>query len=116
MWKAKRKSRRRKNDRKMEECEEFRKKREQYIAKIERMKREFEEFIEKREQQKKKRQEAVQELIEDFSFISEMRDATKEEQESVNKYINSISKDTGINFWNILGESECDCNSKNRRS
>ena len=49
MWKAKRKSKKRKNDRKMYECEEFRQERERYIADLERRKREFEEFIEKRE-------------------------------------------------------------------
>lgn len=49
MWKAKRKSKKRKNDKKMFECEEFRQEREKYIADIERMKREFEEFLEKRE-------------------------------------------------------------------
>ena len=49
MWKAKRKSKKRKNDRKMFECEEFRQKRERYIADLERRRREFEEFLEKRE-------------------------------------------------------------------
>lgn len=49
MWKAKRKSKKRKNDRKIYECEEFTQKRERYIAELERQKREFEEFIEKRE-------------------------------------------------------------------
>ena len=49
MWKAKRKSKKRKNDRKMFECEEFRQERKRYIADLERRRREFEEFIEKRE-------------------------------------------------------------------
>ena len=31
-----------------------------------------------------------------------MRDATKEERESVDKYIKSISKPTGVNFFAIL--------------
>ena len=31
-----------------------------------------------------------------------MRDATKEEQESVNRYVESISKPTGINFYDLL--------------
>lgn len=35
-----------------------------------------------------------------------MRDATKEEQEKVNKYIESISIDTGINFWDLLEKAE----------
>lgn len=30
-----------------------------------------------------------------------MRDATKQEQESVNNYIRSISKDTGVNFFDL---------------
>lgn len=30
-----------------------------------------------------------------------MRDATKEEQESINEYINSIAIDTGVNFFDI---------------
>ena len=30
-----------------------------------------------------------------------MRDATYEEQESINKYIDTISKDTGVNFFNL---------------
>ena len=38
----------------------------------------------------------------DLSFLDEMRDATTEEQEGVNAYINSISHDTGINFFNYL--------------
>ena len=49
MWKAKRKSKKRKNDRKMFECEEFRQERERYKAELERRRCEFEEFIEKRE-------------------------------------------------------------------
>ena len=35
-----------------------------------------------------------------------MRNATKEEQEKVNKYIESISVDTGINFWDLLEKAE----------
>ena len=49
MWKAKRKSKKRKNDRKMFECEEFRQERERYKAELERRRCEFEEFLEKRE-------------------------------------------------------------------
>ena len=30
-----------------------------------------------------------------------MRDATKQEQESINNYIKSISKDTGVNFFDL---------------
>lgn len=57
MWKAKRKSKRRKNDKKMFECEEFRQERERYKAELERRKREFEEFIEKREKLEKIKEE-----------------------------------------------------------
>ena len=32
----------------------------------------------------------------------EMREATPEELESVNNYIKSISKPTGVNFWDIV--------------
>ena len=49
MWKAKRKSKKRKNARKMFECEESRQARERYKAELERRRCEFEEFIEKRE-------------------------------------------------------------------
>lgn len=45
-WKAKRKSKRRKNNKKMHECEEFKQMREICINKTEQYKREFEEFIE----------------------------------------------------------------------
>ncbi len=31
----------------------------------------------------------------------EMRNATPEEQASINKYIKSISRDTGVNFFDI---------------
>ena len=31
-----------------------------------------------------------------------MREATKEERESVNRYIESISKPTGVNFFDLL--------------
>lgn len=35
---------------------------------------------------------------------AQMRDATKEEQESVNGYISSISKPTGVNFYDELNK------------
>ena len=46
--------------------------------------------------------------IEDVAYelFGTMRDATKEEQENVNKYIDGISVDTGINFYNICKENE----------
>ena len=53
MWKAKRKSKKRKNDRKIHECEEFKRMREIWINKTEQYKREFEEFIERRERVEK---------------------------------------------------------------
>ena len=57
MWKAKRKSKKRKNDRKMFECEEFRQERERYITDIERRIREFDEFLEKRDKLKRLKEE-----------------------------------------------------------
>lgn len=53
MWKAKRKSKKRKNDRKIHECEEFKRMREIWINKTEQYKREFEGFIERRERVEK---------------------------------------------------------------
>lgn len=38
------------------------------------------------------------------SVIIKMRDATPEERESIYKYINSISKPTGVDFWNLEQE------------
>lgn len=35
-----------------------------------------------------------------------MRDATKEEQESVNNYIKSISKPTGEDFYDLINNSD----------
>ncbi len=35
------------------------------------------------------------------TLFGEMRNATPEEQESINKYIKSISRDTGVNFFDI---------------
>lgn len=37
--------------------------------------------------------------------FGKMRNATKEEQESVNRYIRSISQDTGENFFDILDDN-----------
>ena len=36
------------------------------------------------------------------NFFGGMRDATKEEQKKVNSHIDSISEDTGVNFWDIV--------------
>ena len=38
----------------------------------------------------------------DLSFLDEMRDATTEEQEGINAYVDSISHDTKINFFNYI--------------
>ena len=38
----------------------------------------------------------------DLSFLDEMRDATTEEQEGINTYVDSISHDTKINFFNYI--------------
>ena len=38
----------------------------------------------------------------DLSFLDKMRNATIEEQKGINVYINSISHNTGINFFNYL--------------
>ena len=35
-----------------------------------------------------------------------MREATKEEQESVNRYIENIFKPTGVNFFDLLDEKD----------
>lgn len=57
MWKAKRKSKRRKNDKKMFECEEFKQERERYRADIERRIRELNEFYEKRDRLERLKEE-----------------------------------------------------------
>ena len=38
----------------------------------------------------------------DLSFLDKMRNATIEEQKGINTYINSISHNTGINFFDYL--------------
>ena len=42
----------------------------------------------------------------DFSFLNNMREAKTEELEGINDYVNSISLDTGINFFDILKEND----------
>ena len=69
----------------------------------------FNDFFER--QSKMSEKERIKNLcdtvIDELLMISaKMRDATKEEQESINKYIDSISVDTGINFWDILEKVE----------
>lgn len=43
--------------------------------------------------------------------VHEMREATPEELESVNNYIKSISKPTGVNIWDKIEEvtTDADC-------
>lgn len=38
----------------------------------------------------------------DLSFLDEMRDATTEEQKGINAYIDSISHNTEINFFDYI--------------
>lgn len=40
-----------------------------------------------------------------MSFKLNMRDATKEEYESVNNYIKSISIETNVNFWDLIEDN-----------
>ena len=35
-----------------------------------------------------------------------MRDATPEEMQSVEEHIDSISKPTGVNFWEVVGDDK----------
>ena len=45
-------------------------------------------------------------LLEEVEAVfGKMRNATKEEQESVNRYIRSISQDIGENFFDILDDN-----------
>ena len=37
-------------------------------------------------------------------LLDQMRDATEEKIKSINEYIKSISKDIGINFFDLLEE------------
>ena len=41
-----------------------------------------------------------------MSLKNEMRDATEKEQNSIDKYIDSISTDTGVNFYNLSLEQK----------
>lgn len=41
-----------------------------------------------------------------MSFKNEMRDTTEKEQNSIDKYIDSISTDTGVNFYNLSLEQK----------
>ena len=55
-------------------------------------------------------EERCREVVRGFmSIVNEMRNPTEEEQESVNKYIESISKPTGVNIFDMMDESQTDC-------
>ena len=49
--------------------------------------------------------QASKELQKSYDIM--MRDCTPEEQESIDKYIKSISKPTGINFWDLDDNDDC---------
>ena len=52
-------------------------------------------------------------------FIENMRDATPEEQKSVQEYIDKISKPTGVNFYDVIdvnSSSHCDSCSNNTKN
>ena len=55
MWKAKRKSKRRKNDKKIAEAEEFKQQRETYMKLREQFRQEFKEFCEQQEKEREER-------------------------------------------------------------
>lgn len=50
-------------------------------------------------------------VINQRPLMFDMRDATKEERESVKQYIADSAKTTGVNFWNLIGEVNADENS-----
>ena len=50
----------------------------------------------------------VDAVINQRPLMFDMRDATKEERESVNQYIADSAETTGVNFWSIIGEVNAD--------
>ena len=50
----------------------------------------------------------VDAVINQRPLMFDMRDATKEERESVEQYIANSAKTTGVNFWSIIGEVKAD--------
>ena len=54
----------------------------------------------------------VDAVINQRPLMFDMRDATKEEQESVKRYIADSAKTTGVNFWSIIGEVNADEDSR----
>ena len=47
-------------------------------------------------------------IINNRPLMFDMRDATKEERESVKRYIADSVETTGVNFWSIIGEVNAD--------
>ena len=41
-----------------------------------------------------------------LDLFGEMRDLTEEERNAYNRYIESISKPTGVNFWSLYDEHD----------
>ena len=53
--------------------------------------------------------ERVRSVVRDFmGVVSSMRNPTEEEKESVNNYIESISKPTGVNIFDMMDELQTD--------
>lgn len=50
----------------------------------------------------------VDAVINQRPLIFDMRDATKEERESVKRYIADSASTTGVNFWSLIGEVNAD--------
>ena len=44
----------------------------------------------------------IDNLIKECTELENLRDSTREERNSIQKYIDKLSEDTGINFWEIL--------------
>lgn len=57
------------------------------------------EFIKCLEEECEHLNNAIAIIDEYLNADTSMRDATKSETDSVNNYVNSISKDTGLNFY-----------------
>lgn len=52
-------------------------------------------------------EEKVREVVRGFmNIVNDMRNPTEEEKESVNKYIESISKPTGVNVFELMDEPQ----------
>ena len=44
----------------------------------------------------------IKKLVEECNKLSNMSDSTRAERNTIQKYIDKLSEDTGINFWDIL--------------